>query len=153
LLVPDNAAAEHIFRNVFITIIDNIRKRQYDEKFTFLTIATRIAYSLCCTYPTDDVLHNKVSKTATAHRGTAGNFRKTAPLQERTYNQGLECGVEQLDSLTVAQREVIALRHYGELSFGEIATLTRSTLPSVLLLMKQGLKSIKRNVAGNALSS
>src|SRR5215210_7760986 len=47
ILVKDKYLAEDLFQDVFIKIIDTLRKNSYNEEGKFLPWAMRIAHNLC----------------------------------------------------------------------------------------------------------
>jgi RNA polymerase sigma-70 factor (ECF subfamily) len=49
-----------------------------------------------------------------------------------------------LDMLPAEQREVIILRHYAELSFKEIATMTNCSINTALGRMRYGLINLRK---------
>jgi RNA polymerase sigma-70 factor (ECF subfamily) len=50
LFVKDQSLAEDIFQEVFIKIIDTLRKGKYNHEGKFLQWAMRIAYNMCVDY-------------------------------------------------------------------------------------------------------
>jgi RNA polymerase sigma-70 factor (ECF subfamily) len=49
-----------------------------------------------------------------------------------------------LDLLPEEQREVIVLRHYGNMSFKEIASLTNTSINTALGRMRYGLINLRK---------
>jgi len=47
LFVKDQAQAEDIFQDVFIKIVDTLRKGKYNHEGKFLQWALRISYNMC----------------------------------------------------------------------------------------------------------
>jgi len=52
-----------------------------------------------------------------------------------------------LDLLPEDQREVIIMRHYADLSFKEIATLTKCSINTALGRMRYGLINLRKMMA------
>ena len=50
LFVKDRALAEDIFQEVFIKIIDTLRKGKYNHEGKFVQWAMRISYNICVDY-------------------------------------------------------------------------------------------------------
>lgn len=146
LFVKEDSLAQDIFQDVFIKIIDTLRKGRYNHEGKFLQWAMRIAYNMCVDHfrrskrrtmiqPTEtfdifDVLENKELN------------REQSMIQDQTYSR-----VRQLvDRLPEEQREVVILRHYADMSFKEIAALTRVSINTALGRMRYALINIRKMV-------
>jgi len=65
LFVKDHSLAEDIFQEVFIKIIDTLRKGKYNHEGKFLQWALRISYNMCVDYFRRTRRRPKVSPTET----------------------------------------------------------------------------------------
>ena len=63
LFVKDHALAEDIFQEVFIKIIDTLRKGKYNHEGKFVQWAMRISYNMCVDYFRRSKRRPKVSPT------------------------------------------------------------------------------------------
>src|SRR5206468_11375697 len=123
-LVKDKYLAEDIFQDVFIRIIDTMRSGRYTEEGKFLPWAMRIAHNLCVDH------FRKVKRTPIIKNGDDKdifevlNFTEEGADVKMMKRQSHDRVRRMLDLLPEDQREVIILRHYAELSFKEIASLT-----------------------------
>ncbi len=147
ILVKDKHLAEDLFQDVFIKIIDTLRKNNYNEEGKFLPWAIRIAHNLCVDH------FRKVKRTPTITTGDDRDIFEvinvSADSADRaiTRSQSHE-GVRQLlDRLPEEQREVIVLRHYADLSFKEIAAMTNCSINTALGRMRYGLLSMRKMMA------
>lgn len=146
LFVKDQAVAEDIFQEVFIKIIDTLRKGKYNHEGKFLQWAMRIAYNMCV----DTFRRNKRRPTVSATE----TFDIFDVLQSPEINaeQGLirsqtHDKVRQLvDALPPEQREVVILRHYADMSFKEIAKLTRVSINTALGRMRYALINMRKMI-------
>jgi RNA polymerase sigma-70 factor (ECF subfamily) len=144
LLVKDKYLAEDIFQDVFIRVIDTIRSGRYTEEGKFLPWAMRIAHNLCVDH------FRKVKRTPTIKTGDDRdifeviNFAEEGVDRRIMQRQSYDCVREMLDRLPEDQREVIVLRHYAELSFKEIATLTDCSINTALGRMRYGLINLRK---------
>src|SRR5882762_1341027 len=120
-LVKDKYLAEDIFQDVLIKIIDTIRGGRYTEEGKFLPWAMRIAHNLCVDH------FRKVKRTpAIVTNDNTDIFDLIVVVNENAEqiiirNQGYDRVHRMLSQLPDEQREVIVLRHFGDLSFKEIA--------------------------------
>ncbi|MCO5239900.1 MAG: sigma-70 family RNA polymerase sigma factor [Chitinophagaceae bacterium] len=144
LLVKDKYLAEDIFQDVFIRVIDTIRSGRYTEEGKFLPWAMRIAHNLCVDH------FRKVKRTPAIKTGDDRdifevlNFSEDGVDRRMMQRQSHGRIREMLDRLPEDQREVIILRHYAELSFKEIATLTDCSINTALGRMRYGLINLRK---------
>ncbi len=146
LFVKDKALAEDIFQEVFIKIIDTLRKGKYNHEGKFVQWAMRISYNMCV----DHFRRNKRRPTV-APTETFDIF-DVLPLAEDNAEQGMirsqtHDKIRKLvDMLPPEQREVVILRHYADMSFKEISQLTRVSINTALGRMRYALINIRKMV-------
>lgn len=144
LLVKDKYLAEDIFQDVFIRVIDTVRSGRYTEEGKFLPWAMRIAHNLCVDH------FRKVKRTPAIKTGDDRdifeviNFSEEGVDRRLMQRQSHDRVREMLDRLPEDQREVIILRHYAELSFKEIATMTDCSINTALGRMRYGLINLRK---------
>ncbi len=144
LFVKDHDLAEDIFQEVFIKIIDTLRKGKYNHEGKFLQWAMRISYNLCVDYFRRSKRRTKVSPSETFDifdvLEVKDDNMETSIIKNQTYSK-----VRQLvDMLPPEQREVVILRHYADMSFKEIAALTRVSINTALGRMRYALINIRK---------
>ncbi len=152
LFVKDQALAEDIFQDVFIKIIDTLRKGKYNPEGKFVQWAMRISYNMCVDHfrrnkrrpsmaPTEsfdifDILH------------VSDDNAETNMIKSETHTR-----IKQLiDELPPEQREVVVLRHYADMSFKEIAKLTRVSINTALGRMRYALINIRKMIEEREIS-
>jgi len=146
LFVKDHALAEDIFQEVFIKIIDTLRKGKYNHEGKFVQWAMRISYNMCVDYFRRSKRRPKVTPTE------AFDIFDVLPVQEDNAEQTIirsqtHDKVRKLvDMLPPEQREVVILRHYADMSFKEIAQLTRVSINTALGRMRYALINIRKMV-------
>ncbi|MDQ3683679.1 MAG: sigma-70 family RNA polymerase sigma factor [Bacteroidota bacterium] len=143
-LVKDKYLAEDIFQDVFIRVIDTVRGGRYTEEGKFLPWAMRIAHNLCVDH------FRKVKRTPTIKTGEDQdifevlNFTEESAEDKMMKKQSHNRVRDMLDKLPEDQREVIILRHYADMSFKEIATLTNCSINTALGRMRYGLINLRK---------
>src|SRR5882672_1574145 len=143
-LVKDKYLAEDIFQDVFIRIIDTMRSGRYTEEGKFLPWAMRIAHNLCVDH------FRKVKRTPTIKTSDDRdifevlNFSEPGADHRMVQGQSHDRVRKMLDLLPEDQREVIVMRHYADLSFKEIATLTNCSINTALGRMRYGLINLRK---------
>jgi RNA polymerase sigma factor (sigma-70 family) len=147
LFVKDQDLADDIFQEVFIKIIDTLRRGKYNHEGKFVQWAMRIAYNMCVDY----FRRNKRRPMAI---NTSEDFDifNVLPLSEDSAEDVIMKSqthqkIRQLvDMLPDEQREVVVLRHFADMSFKEIATLTRVSINTSLGRMRYALINIRRMI-------
>ncbi len=146
LFVKDHDLAEDIFQEVFIKIIDTLRKGKYNHEGKFLQWAMRISYNLCVDYFRRSKRRTKVSPSETFDifdvLEVKDDNMETSMIKNQTYSKVREL----VDLLPPEQREVVILRHYADMSFKEIAALTRVSINTALGRMRYALINIRKLV-------
>ncbi len=146
LFVRDESLAEDIFQDVFIKIIDTLRKGRYNHEGKFLQWAMRIAYNMCV-----DHFRRSKRRTIIQPTDTFDIFdvlvnpelnREETMIKDQSHNK-VRALVEQLPA---EQREVVILRHYADMSFKEIAALTRVSINTALGRMRYALINMRKMV-------
>lgn len=146
LFVKDQSLAEDIFQEVFIKIINTLRSGKYNHEGKFVQWAMRIAYNMCVDQFRRKKRRPQVSPTETFDifdvLHVSDDNMETSMIKSQTHQR-----VRQLvDMLPPEQREVVILRHYADMSFKEIAQLTRVSINTALGRMRYALINIRKMV-------
>ena len=146
MFVKDEHQAEDIFQEVFIKIIDTLRRGKYNHEGKFVQWAVRIAYNLC-------VDNFRSSKRRSIFNSTENfDIFDVLSVAEDSHEQAIiksqshERLRKLIDDLPPEQREVIILRHYADMSFKEISQVTRVSINTALGRMRYALINIRRNL-------
>jgi len=146
LFTKDRDQAEDIFQDVFIKIIDTLRRGKYNHEGKFLQWALRISYNMCVDNFRRSKRKTKVSATETFDifdvLESKDDNMETRMIKNQT-NDKLKYLVDQLPE---EQREVVILRHYADMSFKEISQLTRVSINTALGRMRYALINMRKMV-------
>lgn len=144
MLVKDEYLAEDIFQDVFIRIIESLKRGAYIENGKFLSWAIRIAHNMCM----DHFRRVKRKPTIKTSDDTdffeVNNFAEPATdvkIMQAERNESLK---KAIDKLPQDQREMIILRHFANLSFREIAELSNISINTALGRMRYALMNIRK---------
>ena len=147
-LVKKQELAEDLFQETFIKIITSLRKNHYNEQGKFLPWALRIAHNLV-------IDHFRKEKLMPLQHDTdefsvfdimASNNRNAS--DQMIYDEKITYVRNLLEKLPFEQREVVILRHYGELSFKEISQMLNININTALGRMHYALLKM-REIAQN----
>ena len=146
MLVKDKYIAEDLFQDAFLKMIRTMREGNYSEQGKFLPWAMRVSHNLCMDY----FRRTRRKLPVTLPNGEdimelfAGlDDNCEVHIERRQAQQSIRALIEQLPE---EQREVIALRVYGELSFKEIAEITSVSINTALGRMRYALINLRRMI-------
>lgn len=147
LLVKDRFLADDIFQDLFIRVIDNLKKGHYTEEGKFLPWVMRIAHNMCLDH------FRKVKRLPVIKTNDdldifeVLNFAAPTAEDKMMHDQRHDRVMRMLDMLPPEQREVIILRHYSDLSFKTIAEMMQVSINTALGRMRYGLNNLRKIMA------
>ncbi|MEE9440260.1 MAG: sigma-70 family RNA polymerase sigma factor [Saprospiraceae bacterium] len=151
LFVKDRDLANDLFQDVFIKIIDTLRKGKYNHEGKFLQWAMRIAYNMCVDNFRRNKRRTKISATETFDIFDILQC-KDDNMDTTMIKSEMHQKVRKLvDQLPPEQREVVILRHYADMSFKEISQLTRVSINTALGRMRYALINMKKMAGADLL--
>ncbi|MEX8545979.1 MAG: RNA polymerase sigma factor [Mucilaginibacter sp.] len=144
LLVKDEYLAENIFQDTFIKVINTLKAGKYNEEGKFLPWVARIAHNLVIDH------FRREKRTPLVSNGedfdifdVLGHYDESTEdrmIREQTYTD-LKKLIHLLPS---EQKEVLIMRHYGDLSFKQIADITDVSINTALGRMRYALNNLRR---------
>lgn len=146
LFTKDHALAEDIFQDVFIKIIDTLRKGKYNHEGKFVQWAMRISYNMCVDHFRRTKRRPTVYPTETFDIFDVIEAPDLNAEQDIIKSQTHQRIRKLVDKLPPEQREVVILRHYADMSFKEISQLTRVSINTALGRMRYALINIRKMV-------
>jgi RNA polymerase sigma factor (sigma-70 family) len=144
LLVKDEYLAEDIFQDTFIKVIKTLKAGKYNEEGKFLPWVLRIGHNLVI----DHFRREKRNPTITNSDGfdifdVLGIYDES--IEEKMVKQQTYDDLKKLIHLLPSeQKEVLIMRHYGDLSFKEIADLTEVSINTALGRMRYALNNLRK---------
>lgn len=144
LIVRNRPLAEDIFQEAFIKIIHTLRSGNYNEEGKFSGWAVRVARNLTIDY----VRKMKRDVTITDSEGN-DIFSYLVIAEESKEDKIMQLQTERqikdlIHLLPEEQREVLILRHWGDLSFKEIADKTGVSINTALGRMRYALNNLRK---------
>lgn len=151
LLVKDSYLAEDIFQDTFIKVINTLKAGKYNEEGKFLPWVMRISHNLV-------IDHFRKEKRTPVITNVDG-FDIFEVLQFHDESAELKIVREQshrdlkrmIQLLPCEQKEVLIMRHYGELSFKEIADITGVSINTALGRMRYALNNLRKMMSNKEL--
>jgi len=143
--VKNQHLAEDIFQDTFVKVIKSLQEGKYQDNGRFVSWVMRIAHNLII----DHYRHEKQLNTCSNNNNDVDLFN-SAKYSDDTIeqvmvsNQVLDDVRKLVDELPADQREIILLRHYGGLSFKEIAEQTNVSINTALGRMRYALINMRK---------
>jgi RNA polymerase sigma factor (sigma-70 family) len=152
LLVKDEYLAEDIFQDAFIKVINTLRAGKYNEEGKFLPWVTRIAHNLVIDH------FRREKRAPMINNGddfdifeVLGNYDESTEdrlVREQTHKD-LKALIHLLPE---EQKEVLIMRHFGDMSFKEIADVTQVSINTALGRMRYALNNLRKMMLSKELS-
>ena len=145
-VVKDEDLANDLFQETFLKVITKLQNHQYADSGKFLWWLTRIAHNVIIDY----YRAQRSDRVVDAPReNDLSNLRSDNVMDgnrenELTNAQVLKDVKRLMDALPEAQRDVVYMRFYQELSFKEIAKLTNVSINTSLGRMRYALINLRR---------
>lgn len=148
LTVKTRDVAEDLFQDVFVKVINTMKDGNYKAEGKFVSWIMRIAHNIVMDYfrhgkrmlfvdnPEDEENEFDVFRLLV-------NDEKNAEekMMEEQSNKELRA---MIDRLPEDMKEVLLMRHYGRMSFNEIAEMTNVNLNTALGRMRYAILALRR---------
>ncbi len=152
LLVKDSYLAEDLFQDTFIKVIRTLKSGRYNDEGKFLPWVLRIAHNLVIDY------YRKEKRTPVIINSDGFDIFEVLQfydesaeerlIREQTYRDLRKL----IQLLPDDQKEVLIMRHYGDMSFKEIADVTQVSINTALGRMRYALNNLRKMMQVKELS-
>lgn len=152
MLVKDEYLAEDIFQDTFIKVINTLKAGKYNEEGKFLPWVLRIAHNLVIDY------FRKEKRTPVITNGDGFDIFDVLGFYDESIEEkmvrdqthkDLKAMIQLLPS---EQKEVLIMRHYGDMSFKDIAEITNVSINTALGRMRYALNNLRKMMETKELS-
>ena len=153
LMVKNEQLAEDIFQDTFIKVIHSLKEGKYKDNGRFISWVVRIAHNLVIDYFRKEKQMNMLSNDDCVV--DLFNTRKMSDknIEEVIIQEQIRNDIRRLiDQLPEDQKQVILLRHFGELSFKEIAGQTGVSINTALGRMRYALINLRKLIERHDIS-
>jgi RNA polymerase sigma factor (sigma-70 family) len=153
LTIKNQQLAEDLFQETFIKVIQSLRGGKYRDNGRFLSWVIRIAHNLIIDHFRKEKQMNSVSNDDTEVDLFNSKKLSDENIEEMIINSQIKTEIRILiNKLPDDQREVVLLRHYGGLSFKEIADQTDVSINTALGRMRYALINLRKLIEEKNLS-
>ncbi len=147
LLVKDRDLADDIFQDTFIKVINTLRSGNYNEEGKFLSWVMRIGHNLVIDH------FRRQQKMPMVHDSEDYSIFDFLPLMDENVEDKIIGGQihdtvkRMIEELPEDQKEVVIMRHYGNMSFKEIAETTNVSINTSLGRMRYALINLRKLIS------
>lgn len=146
LIVKDQEIAEDLLQDVFVKVIQTLNSDKYQEEGKFQPWLMRIAHNLAIDH------FRKAKRYPTIIMEDGSNVFNSIQFAEdsiedlKVKEETLEMVKRMIEELPDAQKEVLIMRHYMDMSFQEIADQTGVSINTALGRMRYALIHLRKKM-------
>jgi len=149
LIVKDPYVAEDLLQDTFIKAVTTIKSGRYNDEGKFLPWIMRIAHNLAIDYFRRERRYPTVILEDGSNVFNTLDFSEDSAESIQIRKETHERLRELIQNLPEQQREVLMMRHYGEMSFQEIADATGVSINTALGRMRYALINLRKQMIKN----
>lgn len=149
-IVKNKDLTEDIFQESFMKAIMTIRQGRYTDNGKFIAWISRIAHNLII----DHYRQERAENTVSPEDETLDIFNRRelseGTIEDTIVHRQIESDIRRLvKALPDNQREVLEMRYYKNMSFKEIADLTKVSINTALGRMRYAILNMRRMAEEN----
>ena len=153
LMVKNQQLAEDLFQETFIKVIQSLKMHKYKDNGKFVSWVIRIAHNLVIDhFRKEKQINTCNNEDYEADLFNSSKFSAKNIEQLIVHDQIIKDVRKLIDELPDDQKEVVMLRHYGQLSFKEIAEQTDVSINTALGRMRYALINMRKMIEEKKLS-
>ena len=151
LIVREEEVAEDLLQDTFIKAIHTLKSGRYQDEGKFASWICRIAHNLAidsfrrAKRTPQTSLDDNPMLANSLHLAEEGADDQLAREETHARLRAL------IQELPTAQKEVLLMRHYGDMSFQEIADATGVSINTALGRMRYALINLRKKMSANPL--
>jgi RNA polymerase sigma factor (sigma-70 family) len=146
LIVKDQYVAEDLLQDVFVKVVQTIHSDRYSEEGKFQPWLMRIAHNLAIDYFRKSKRYPTILMEDGSNLFNSLMFAEASVEDHRVKEETLEMVKKLIEELPEAQKEVLIMRHYLDMSFQEIADQTGVSINTALGRMRYALIHLRKKM-------
>lgn len=147
LTVKNQHLAEDIFQDTFVKVIKSLQDGKYQDNGKLLSWIMRIAHNLIIDhFRREKQINIRSNDDFEMDIFNSPRYSEATIEQELVNNQVMSDVRKLIDQLPPDQKEIILLRHYGGLSFKEIADQTNVSINTALGRMRYAILNMRKMI-------
>jgi RNA polymerase sigma-70 factor (ECF subfamily) len=146
LIVKDQDVAEDLLQDVFVKVLHTMNSDKYNEEGKFQPWVMRIAHNLAIDYFRKAKRYPTILLEDGSNLLNSLSFAEDSSEEQRIKEETHAWVRNLIDELPEAQKEVVIMRHYLDMSFQEIAEQTGVSINTALGRMRYALNHIRKKM-------
>ncbi|WP_111672666.1 RNA polymerase sigma factor [Algoriphagus litoralis] len=146
LIVKDQSVAEDLLQDVFVKVVQTIHSDRYSEEGKFQPWLMRIAHNLAIDYFRKAKRYPTILMEDGSNLFNSLMFAEASIEDHRMKEETFEMVKKLIEELPEAQKEVLVMRHYLDMSFQEIADQTGVSINTALGRMRYALIHLRKKM-------
>ena len=146
LIVKDTYTAEDLLQDAFVKAINTIKRGRYNEEGKFLPWLLRIAHNLAIDYFRKSKRYPTIVMEDGSNVFNTMDFAEDSMEEIQIKNDTYALLKKLIQELPDAQKEVLIMRHYMQMSFQEIAETTGVSINTALGRMRYALINLRKKM-------
>ena len=146
LIVKDQDVAEDLLQDVFVKVLHTFNSDKYNEEGKFQPWVMRIAHNLAIDHFRKAKRYPTILLEDGSNLLNSLSFAEDSSEEQRIKEETLAWVRDLIEELPEAQKEVVILRHYMDMSFQEIAEQTGVSINTALGRMRYALNHIRKKM-------
>lgn len=146
LIVKDQYVAEDLMQDAFIKAINKLKSGNYNEEGKFLPWIIRIAHNLAIDFFRKEKRYPTIVMEDGSNVFNSLQFSEDSMESLKIKDETHTLLRELIKTLPEPQKEVLLMRHYGDMSFQEIADATGVSINTALGRMRYALINLRKKL-------
>lgn len=146
LIVKDQDVAEDLLQDVFVKVLHTFNSDKYNEEGKFQPWVMRIAHNMAIDHFRKAKRYPTILLEDGSNLLNSLSFAEDSSEEQRIKEETLAWVRNLIDELPEAQKEVVIMRHYLDMSFQEIAEQTGVSINTALGRMRYALNHIRKKM-------
>jgi len=146
LIVKDQAVAEDLLQDVFVKVLHTFNSDKYNEEGKFQPWVMRIAHNMAIDHFRKAKRYPTILLEDGSNLLNSLSFSEDSSEEQRIKDETHAWVRNLIDELPEAQKEVVIMRHYLDMSFQEIAEQTGVSINTALGRMRYALNHIRKKM-------
>ncbi|WP_026952973.1 RNA polymerase sigma factor [Algoriphagus mannitolivorans] len=146
LIVKDQKTAEDLLQDVFMKVVNTLNSDRYNEEGKFQPWITRIAHNLAVDHFRKAKRYPTILMEDGSNVFNSLQFAESSHEDRQIKEDTIELVKRLIEELPEAQKEVLIMRHYLEMSFQEIAEQTGVSINTALGRMRYALIHLRKKM-------
>lgn len=146
LIVKDQKVAEDLLQDVFVKVVNTLNSDKYNEEGKFQPWVMRISHNLAIDYFRKAKRYPTILLEDGSNVFNSLKFAEENVEDRKVKEENIELVKRLIEELPDAQKQVLIMRHYLDLSFQEIADQTGVSINTALGRMRYALIHLRKKM-------